>query len=315
MDLQKIKLPMINKKITVATSSFKTQSQLTSRIEKEFREVVYLPSSCSNEALIHELKNSHGAIIGLSQINHELLVQCPELKVISKFGVGIDNIDFQACESHQTKVFYQKGTNRNAVAELALGGILFLLRQLEQNSQMGDTGAWQKIVGSELAGKSVGIVGLGNVGKRLCELLQPFHVTIYYNDIKIDHDFVEKHQLTFLEKEDLWKECDIISLHTPLTELTYQMIDENALKSMQDESILINTARGNLICFDALKKYCPVKRMKIHCDVFPEEPYFGAKELENSSTLFTPHIGASTKESILNMGQAAINGLIEGFQG
>jgi len=257
--------------------------------------------------LIQFLKNSSYAIIGLDKIDKSILSKCPKLKHIIKYGVGLDNLNFKDCRKYGVKIHYSKGVNKIGVAELALGMMIALSRKINESHSKIINSKWENLVGQNITGRQIGIIGFGNVGRHLYKLLKPFNCKIYVNDIKKPH---KSKGYIISSKNKIYKNCDIISLHIPHNETTNNLISKRELKKIKKNTIIINTSRGGIInqedLFQALKKN---KIGGAGLDVFLKEPFDDKKFFKLKNTLFTSHIGGSTEDSIRLMGQAAIKHL------
>ena len=264
----------------------------------------------SESELILFLKECDFAIVGLDKINDNVLKSLPKLKLVSKYGVGLDNIDFDACEKHNVEVVFPKGVNKRSVSELALGFMLGIARNIYKSSNSLKEGRWEKMGGFQLSEKSVGIIGLGHVGKDLVKLLKPFNCTIYANDIVDVKGFCEENNVQSVSKEFIYKNCDFVSLHVPATELTINMINSNSLKYFKKGSVLINTARGELVDQESLKLFLKNELTGAGIDVYSAEPPSDTDLLSNTNLINTPHIGGNSKEAVLAMGQSSINNII-----
>lgn len=260
--------------------------------------------------LINFLRNSDYAIVGLEKINSDILKYCPKLKIISKYGVGIDNIDFKSADAHKVKIVYSKGTNKRSVAELTLALSISLFRNIKNNCENLKNGIWKINIGTEISGKTIGIIGLGNVGTDLVRLLKPFKCKILVNDIVNIKKKCKKFKLKFSTKKKIFKVSDLITIHTPLTNLTKNLVDKSYLKLMKKSSFLINTSRGGIVNEQDLYNYLKNKKiLGAALDVYQNEPYYKKKLLRLKNIICTPHIGGSTAKSIKNMGLAAIKNL------
>jgi phosphoglycerate dehydrogenase-like enzyme len=252
------------------------------------------------------LKGAVMAITALEPIDEQLLSQLPDLKLISKVGVGTDMIDFEACAQHGIEVRTAGGTNSRSVAELALMLALCLLRHVPALRDELRAGGWRQAQGRELSGATVGIVGYGSVGRELRRLLAPFGCDVLIHDVREIHE----DDVRQVDLPELLQTSDVVSLHVNLDDSTYRMIDAPRLALMKPSAVIINTARGGLIDEAALKQALREGRLAgAACDVFEQEPPEDAELLTLSNFLGTPHIGGSTEEAVLAMGRAAIAGL------
>lgn len=301
-------------KVCVANAAFSKNTILLEKLNKEF------PNSKINKdgkrlfgiELIEFLKDFDAAIIGLEDVNSELLEKLPKLKFISKFGVGLDNIDQVACASHKIKIGWTGGVNKRSVAEMSIGFMLMLQRNLYITSNQLKNHTWNKDGGFQLSEKTVGIIGFGNIGKEVRELLKSFNCKILVNDI-IDYTHLERELNIFcVSKEYIYKHADIITIHTPLTNETDNLINKQVFNKMKPNSIIINTARGGIINENDLGN---ALIEKIICgaalDVYTSEPYSNVKMLEIPNLISTPHIGGNAFEAVLAMGMSAIKHLID----
>jgi len=297
----------------VATSpSFSKNKTLQNEIYKYFPDAkLNLEGKRFNkEELIEFIKEADAVIVGLEPIDEEVLSRCPNLKVVSKYGVGLNNIDKVACQKRDIKIGWRGGVNRLSVAEMALGYMLMLSRKLYVTSNQLKNGTWNKDGGFQLSGKTVGIVGVGYIGKELVKLLKPFGCKILVNDIINQDEYYKKHNLIEVSKEELYKESDFISIHTPQDESTFNFITLNEMKMMKPTAYLLNTARGGLINEQDLKFALQNGIIAgAGIDAYIEEPPTDQEFLELPNLICTPHIGGNAKEAVEAMGMSAIENL------
>jgi D-3-phosphoglycerate dehydrogenase len=222
-------------------------------------------------------------------------------KIIARVGVGLDNIDLDAAKEKNIRVINAVEGAMTAVAELVLGLMLGLARQIPRGDRGIRDGKWLKkeLKGTELKGKYLGIVGLGNIGKRLGRLAKGLNMNIIgYDVIPIDEEFTKDVGLMKADLDTLLQSSDYVSLHVPLLDSTYHMIDAKKLSTMKPTAKIINTSRGGVIDEEAL--YDAIKNGKFGgaaLDVFETEPATGNKLAELDNVILTPHIGAMTKEA------------------
>ena len=255
-------------------------------------------------------KEADAIITGLEKIDKTLLSQLPNLKFISKYGVGLDNIDLEACAQRNIKIGWTPGVNKNSVAEMALGFILMLCRNLYTTSNQLKKNLWNKNGGFSLQNKTVGIIGFGNIGRELARLLQPFNVNIIANDIIPQHDINESFNIEFVEFNELLSKSDIISIHTPLDATTLNLINNESIRLMKDGVVLINTARGGVINENDLKDGLHSGKIAgAAIDVYSIEPPVDTDLLAIENLITTPHIAGNSYEAVLAMGLEAINHL------
>jgi D-3-phosphoglycerate dehydrogenase len=267
-------------------------------------------ASLAGEELIAHLQGAERAIIALEKIDAAILSQLPDLKIIGKYGVGLDNIDMAAMRAHGVKLGWTGGVNCLGVAELALELMLGGLRKTWESRALAESGGWRQIRGRQLSGKTVGLIGFGHVGQALAGLLAPFGVRLLVNDIRDLSAAIAAAGAHAASKEQIFSEADVISLHTPKTALTTNMINAQALAMMKRDAVLVNTARGGLVDEDALHAALTDNRIGATAmDVFASEPPGDNPLIGLPNFAATTHIGGSSEESVLAMGRAAIAGL------
>lgn len=246
------------------------------------------------------------AIIGSDPVDGMFLDDHGNLRCIAKYGVGLDNIDLEECKMNWVRVLWTPGINSQYVAEHALGLMLSMLRKIDQNSRLLKAGTWRRDGGRSLEGLSVGIVGYGNVGQALRGLLMPFRPgRVLSHDLRKTDAYEET-----ASKEEIYKTCDVITLHVPLTNETKHMITMYEIMQMKRSAILINTSRGAVIKQSALKE--ALRRGIIAgaaLDVFEDEPCEDTELLQMDNVLCTPHTAGNSEQAVLAMGRAAIANL------
>jgi len=266
-----------------------------------------------NNDLVKFLDDCEAAIIGLDNINDTILKALPKLRYISKYGVGLNNIDLLACEKRGVGIGWTGGLNKTSVAEQVVCFMISLMRNIFFSSYKLKQGHWEKSGGRELSGKTIGIIGLGNIGKEVVRLLQPFSCDILYNDIVDQDDFASKYGLKKSTKKEIFSNADIITIHTPLDESTFKLVNAEILNLMKETSYLINTARGGIVDINAIKNSLRSKKIAgAAIDTFPKEPLSKSNEselLELENLICTPHIGGNSFEAINSLGSSAIKHL------
>lgn len=268
----------------------------------------------SEEETVKALRDCDGVIAGTEVYNKYVLNNLERLKIISRLGIGLDNVDLQYAENRRIKVFKTKTTPALAVAELSLGLILDLLRKISLQNQQTKNGIWKKNMGSLLNGKTLGIIGMGTIGKRLMEITKGFRLTYLAHDIHQDDDFVKSNRVEYCDLDTLLSRSDVISIHVNLTDQNHDLIDYEQLCKMKPDSILINTSRGEVIKEDDLERAIKEKVIAgAGLDVFKKEPYKGPL-LNFDNVIVTPHVGSYAKEIRIAMELEAVENLIEGLK-
>ena len=265
--------------------------------------------------IVEFLKDADGVILGLEKIERNVLQQLENVKIIAKYGVGLDNLDVSSAEELGITIGWTGGMNKRSASEQALGFMLGLSRNLFFSSFLLKNGKWEKEGGAFLTGKTVGIIGCGHIGTDLIYLLQPFNCQILICDILDKSGVVDTYGATQVLQDELLAEADIISLHVPLTELTQGMVNEEFLQKMKPTAHLINNSRGPVVEQQALKNALQQNIIAgAALDVFESEPPDDLEFLDLPNLMVTPHIGGSANEAILAMGRSAISHLKRHFQ-
>ena len=234
-------------------------------------------------------------------ITKEMIDKADKCKIIARVGVGLDNVDQEAAKARNIRVINAVEGAMNAVAELVLGLMLSLARQTARGDRSIRNGQWLKneLKGTELRGKYLGIIGLGNIGKRLGRLARALNMNIIgYDVIPIDEEFAKEVGLMKADLDTLLQSSDYISIHVPLLDSTYHLINAQKISTMKKTAKIINTSRGGVVDEDAL--YDALKNGLLGgaaLDVFEKEPAIGNKLAELDNVILTPHIGAQTKEA------------------
>jgi len=238
---------------------------------------------------------------GRTKLTKELIEKADNCKIIARVGVGLDNIDQDAAKAKNIQVINAVEAAMTAVAELVLALMLSLARQIPRGDRAIRNGEWLKkeLKGTELKGKYLGIIGCGNIGKRLGRLAKGLYMNIIgFDVIPIDEEFSKDVGLMKADLDTLLQSSDYISLHVPLLDSTHHMINEEKLSLMKNTAKIINTSRGGVIDEDAL--YEALKNGKLGgaaLDVFENEPATNSKLATLDNVILTPHIGAQTKEA------------------
>ena len=298
--------------VAVASRSFSRHPELRALVLARYSDAKFNDDGLSlqGKSLIEFLSGYEKAITALEIIDDSILSHLPNLKVISKFGVGLDMIDLHDLKKYGIKLGWTGGVNKRSVSELVVSFAVALIhRAVFANSEV-KKGKWYQVKGRQLSKCTFGIIGCGHIGKDLVKLLKPFDCKILAHDIRNFKEFYKKNKVKSVGIEELIKKSDVVTLHLPLNESTKNFMNEERLQMLKSNAILINLARGGLIDEDVLKKRVLEKRIAgAALDVFEIEPPIDKELLTMDNVLITPHIGGSTEEAILAMGVAAIEGL------
>jgi len=254
------------------------------------------------EQILEKISNFNIIIVrSRTTITKEMIDKADNCKIIARVGVGLDNVDQVAAKAKNIRVINAVEGAMNAVAELVLGFMLSLARQTARGDRAIRDGKWLKkeLKGTELRGKYLGIIGLGNIGKRLARLARALNMNIIgYDVMPIDEEFAKEVGLMKADLNTLLQSSDYISIHVPLLDSTYHLLDAEKMSTMKKTAKIINTSRGGVVDEDAL--YEAIKNGTLGgaaLDVFEKEPATGNKLAELDNVILTPHIGAQTKEA------------------
>ena len=275
--------------------------KLNEILEKNGLQITYEPEITPDQ--IAEKIGEYEVVVVRSRtkITKDLIQRADKCKIIARVGVGLDNIDQDAAKEKNIRVINAVEGAMNAVAELVVGLMLSLAREIPRADREVRNGNWIKkeLMGTELRGKYLGIVGLGNIGKRLGRLAKSFNMNIIGFDVMpIDEEFSKEVGLMKADLGTLLASADYVSLHVPLLDSTKHMINAEKITTMKSTARIINTSRGGVIDEDAL--YDALKNGNLGgaaLDVFEAEPATSNKLRELPNFISTPHMGAQTKEA------------------
>ncbi len=270
-------------------------------LKKNGLQVTYTPQITSEE-LANKIGDFDIVVVrSRTTITKDLIEKATRCKIIARVGVGLDNIDAEFAKTKNIRVINAVEGAMNAVAELVICLMLSMAREIPRADRELRDGKWIKkeLMGTELVGKYLGIVGLGNIGKRLGRLARSLNMNIIgYDVIPIDPEFVKDVGLIKADLDTLLQSSDYVSLHVPLLDSTKHMINAERMAKMKKTAKIINTSRGGTIDEDAL--FDALKNGKLGgaaLDVFEKEPAVGNKLATLPNVICTPHIGAQTKEA------------------
>ena len=294
--------------VAVTSRSFSKNEKLIKELQSKYKKIKLndMGLSLSGESLVSFCKDADKVIVGLERFDSVILDNLPNLKVVSKYGVGLNNIDLQELKKREIKLGFTPGVNKRPVAELSLSHILTSLRGTHSSIQKIKNGIWSQERGNELYKKTVGILGFGNIGSLLNDLIKPFDCNILVYEInEIDQPDINQTDLS-----EIAKKADIISIHLPLTRETNSLINDKFFGLCKKDVKIINTSRGGIINEEHLEKFLIENENAFAAlDVFEEEPAFNSPLLNLPNFFATSHLGSMTEEGVISMGLAAIKGL------
>ena len=302
--------------VAVTSRSFSTNQFLVKKLKESYPNVSLnlTGKTLKENELVKFLASADKAIVGIEIIDKDILDQLPKLKLISKYGVGLNNLDLDECKKRNIQIKFQPGSNKQSVAEFTLLLMLNSLRQVHNNKTEIIEGNWTQAKGQELKGKKIGIIGFGNIGSCLVSLLKPFgNKILFFDERKFSSAEIDKFNDKNLKQasiSEVLSTSDIVSIHIPLNSGTKNMINKNAFKQMKESIILINTSRGGIVDEVELYKFLKNNNLAFASfDVFEHEPAFKSPLLKLDNFFASSHRASLTEQGIQSMGIAAINGL------
>ncbi len=270
----------------------------------------------TEEELLPLLKDCDGYIAGLDFITEKVLKSCDHLKAISRYGAGYDRVDINAAKALSIPVTNTPGVNAEAVGELAFGLILSVARKIPYLDTSTREGGWVRSTGMELKGKTIGILGLGAIGKVVARCAKGFDMTVIAYDPYINVAYCKSNAIKVSTFDEVLEQADVISLHLPLIDTTQHLINASAFAKMKPTSILVNTSRGGIIdedaAYDALKNG---RLGGLALDAFEIEPPTDSPLFSLPNVVTTPHTGAHTEEAVVNMATMSVKNLIDVLSG
>jgi len=304
--------------VLVATRSFGSTSERPWQILAEAGcETVRADMSqkMTEERLIGLLDGMHGAIVGVVPMTAHVIENAPSLKVVSMHGVGVDHVDLEAAARKGLIVANCPGANDQAVADLAIGLMVAIARQIPFVDQDVRNGKWGRYHGSELWKKTLGLIGLGRIGRGVAKRALGFDMQVLAYDPYVDEGQAAGIGVRLASFEEVITAADFLSLHAALTEETRHMLGKSELERMKPSAFLINTARGGLVDEKALYAALAEGRLAgAGLDAFAAEPPTGSPLLKLENVVLTPHIGAHTQEAIERVGVLAAQNVVQALQ-
>jgi len=307
-------------KILVTPASFKPSmvSPALDQLRSFAGNLVFNPHNrpLSEDELIPLLDGCDGCIAGLDPFNKKVIESAETLKVISRYGAGVDNVDLAAAGEHNITVCNTPGVNAEAVADLAFGLMLCLLRKLLLLDRSTREGKWDRSIGAELYQKTIGILGLGAVGKAVARRAAGFSMKVLACDPALDTAYAQAQGIIPVSLDKLVAESDILSLHLPLKADTRHIINGDVMRNMKKGALLINTARGGLIDESSA---CELLRSGhlggMGLDVYEVEPPHDPALFSLDNVVLTPHTAARTVEATALMATVSVQNLIDTLSG
>lgn len=307
-------------KVLVTPTSFaRHDPKLKEALESAVGQVIYNPTGrpLTSSELRELLPGCDGYIAGLDVIDRAALQACDRLKVIARYGVGVEKVDLEAAREKGIRVTNTPGANSVSVAELTVGLMIAVARQIPTAIARTRAGEWPRLSGVTLEGKTAGLLGLGSIGKQVARRLLAFDCRVIAYDPVPDEDFAHKHDIELLPQEEVVSRADFLSLHLPVVAETRGMVNDSFLARMKPGSYLINTARGELIDEAALLAALKSGHLGgAALDCFGvEPPEKESRLLKLPQVLVTPHMGAHTDGATNAMGWQALRDCLAVLRG
>jgi len=259
-------------------------------------------------------KDCVGIVAGVEILDSIVIDSLPNLKCISRVGVGMDSVDISYAENKGIKVLNTPNGPTRAVAELTLGLTLSLLRKIPNAHYDLKNRIWKKQTGNLLFEKKVGVLGLGRIGRMVAEMFRSLGNPVIGYDLYPDMDWAEKNNVEILSLEQLLNQCDIITIHIPGNSDGSPVLNQEELSYLKDGAFLVNVSRGGVINEDSLYEMLTNEKLSAAAlDVFSNEPYSG-KFCDLDNVILTPHIGSYAKEGKLKMEVDAVMNLINALK-
>ncbi|WP_052890120.1 phosphoglycerate dehydrogenase [Thermogemmatispora carboxidivorans] len=310
----------LNSTVLVTSRSFGVDdASLREDLEAAVKEVRYNPygRALTLEELRRAVGDVDGIIAGSEKIDASVFAAAPRLRVIARYGVGVDNIDLAAAREHGVVVTNAPGANAEAVAELTIGFLFALSRSLSRIDRAVHAGQWPSLQGHEVGGKVVGLLGLGRIGQGVARRALALGCTVMAYDPCINQAFVDNYKVHVAPLNEVVAQAHFLSLHLPLTAETRGLVDRSLLERMRPGSYLINTARGELLVEEDLLwalESGPLRGAALDtlCDEPPpaDHPFLGREDI-----ILTSHVGAHTTEAARAVGRIALSELLAVLSG
>ena len=301
------------KVLTTPRSYGKTDPQVFDMLREAGLEVVRNDTGgiLDKETIKAMLADCDGVIVGVDPMDAEVIAAAPKLKAIAKYGVGVDNIDLDAAKARGIKVSRTVGANSEAVADYAMALILAVARKTVLIDRQCRKGDWKKITTRDVTGGTIGILGLGAIGKNVAQRAQGFGMKVMAYDPFWPEEYAKEHDIVKATPDEIYAQCDVISLHLPLTPETETITGAAALANLQPAAILVNTARGGLIDENALLDALEAGKLYgAGIDAFSSEPPKDPRWFSLDNVVLGSHCAASTSGASRNMGRMATANLI-----
>lgn len=307
---------LITSRVVGVTLTSPMEMLKAAKIEIAENPYLQMEKPLGEDQLCELVKGVDGIIVGDDEVTEKVMQYGDCLKVISKNGVGVNRIDVRAATNMGIVVTNTPGANYDAVADLTIGLMLAAARRIPHAHIATKEGKWERHVGVEVWRKTIGIVGVGHVGRAVARRATGFEMRILGYDVTQDEELAQLVRLTYVPLETIFREADFVTLHLPLTEHTLGIVTRQHLRMMKRTAYLVNIARGGIVrSADLYEALVANELAGAAVDVFEEEPPIGDRLLRLDNVVATPHIGAFTWEALKAMGNMAAQNIIDVIQG
>lgn len=304
-------------KVLITSNSFgRGNSEAIDLLSQAKIEIIRNPYGrlMTEDELMNHIVDVDGVILGTEKFNRRIIDHASKLKVVSRYGVGIDNVDVEYLKSKGIELNITRNANSDAVADHAVGLMLSVAHNICSADRSIRNKKWKKSTSLDLYEKTIGVIGLGSIGKKVAERVQGFRCKVLAYDKYFDDKFVETNNIVKADIETIISQSDFITLHLPNLPEFHEFINADAFSKMKETAILINTARAELVEHKALYKALENRQIAGYgCDVFVAEPQIDEKLIMFENTVMTPHMGAVTKGSIDAMSRIAAENIVSGL--
>ena len=311
---------MENKKVLVTATNYSTYC-MDAKMLLESNDVTVVEYThgrpMTKDELLAVIEDIDGVVAGVDTWNEDIFSRAKKLKAIARFGVGVDNIDLDSAKRHGIVVSNARGMNSNPVAELAVALILSCLRNIPNFNNSIRKGEWDRFMGRDLSGMTVGLLGFGDIAQKTAKKLRGFDVTIQAYDLYPNIEKAEALSVSMVSMDEVLATSDIVSMHLPSIAETHHIMNDEAFLKMKTGAYFVNTARGALVDENALYRALKANRLSAAAsDVFEYEPVTADNPLFTLSNFFaTPHTAAETYSTYKNVGLETARAILDVFSG
>jgi D-3-phosphoglycerate dehydrogenase len=270
----------------------------------------------SEDDLVAYAAGADAMVVGIEKFTTRVIQAGKKLKVMAKHGAGVDNIDMETATKNKIVVTSAPGANSDAVADMTMGLFLALARSIPFADRSVKGGGWPRMAGTQMNKKTLGIIGVGQIGKKVARRAAGFDMEILIYDVVNDEEFASQYGASYLPLDDVVKASDFISIHVPLTANTRNLISTREFGLMKKGAFLVNIARGGIV--DEAALYTALKEKKIGgaaLDVFTQEPPAGSPLLSLDNVIATPHMGGYTMEALNETGMICVRNIMDVLSG